>query len=138
MIQPTLLGDELETEPTIRMPGQQNCWAIVLAGGEGLRLRPLVRQVLGDDRPKQYVRLLGARTLLRQTLDRIGLAIPETRTLVVTVRHHAGYVAEEFPELCEAELAAMAALLGTHVQRLATIANGDFACTTHVPLSPAR
>jgi Nucleotidyl transferase len=101
MIQPTLLatqpGDELETtETTIRMPDQQNCWAIVLAGGEGLRLRPLVRQVLGDDRPKQYVRLLGARTLLRQTLDRIGLAIPESRTLVVTVRHHAGYVAEEF------------------------------------------
>jgi hypothetical protein len=25
-------------------------------------------------------------------------------------------------------------LLGTHVQRLATIANGDCACTTHVPL----
>ena len=103
MIQPTLLatqpGDGLETETAIRMPGQQNCWAIVLAGGEGLRQRPLVRQVLGDDRPKQYVRLLGARTLLRQTLDRIGLAIPESRTLVVTVRHHAGYVAEEFATL---------------------------------------
>ncbi|NED60591.1 transcriptional regulator, partial [Streptomyces sp. SID10244] len=27
-------------------------------------------------------------------------------------------------------------LLGTHVQRLATIANGDCVCTTHVPLHP--
>jgi predicted ArsR family transcriptional regulator len=54
-------------------------------------------------------------------------------------QHHCpvSHVAEEFPELCEAELEAMAEVLGTHVQRLATIVNGDCACTTHVPLSPA-
>jgi len=75
---------------------QQHCWAVILAGGEGIRLRPLVRQVLGSDRPKQYVRLLGPRTLLRETLDRVSLAIPEERTLVATVRQHAGYIAEEF------------------------------------------
>ena len=74
----------------------QHCWAVILAGGEGMRLRPLVRQMLGADRPKQYVRLLGQQTLLRQTLDRVSLAIPEERTLVVTVRRHAGYIAEEF------------------------------------------
>ena len=74
----------------------QHCWAVILAGGEGMRLRSLVRQVLGADRPKQYARLLGPRTLLRQTLDRVALAIPEERTLVVTVRRHAGYIAEEF------------------------------------------
>ncbi len=53
-------------------------------------------------------------------------------------QHHCpvSHVAEEFPELCEAELNAFAELLGTHVQRLATIANGDCACTTHVPLMP--
>jgi len=53
-------------------------------------------------------------------------------------QHHCpvSHVAEEFPELCEAERMAMSDLLGTHVQRLATIANGDFACTTHVPLQP--
>lgn len=52
-------------------------------------------------------------------------------------QHHCpvSHVAEEFPELCEAELAAFRDLLGTHVQRLATIANGDCACTTHVPLA---
>jgi mannose-1-phosphate guanylyltransferase len=74
----------------------QHGWAVILAGGEGMRLRPLVRQVFGADRPKQYVRLLGPRTLLGQTLDRVALAIPEERTLVVTVRRHAGYIAEEF------------------------------------------
>lgn len=51
-------------------------------------------------------------------------------------QHHCpvSHVAEEFPELCEAESEAFAAILGTHVQRLATIVNGDCACTTHVPL----
>ncbi|OZC54313.1 transcriptional regulator [Rhodococcus sp. 06-621-2] len=52
-------------------------------------------------------------------------------------QHHCpvSHVASEFPELCHAEREAFAELLGTHVQRLATIANGDCACTTHVPLT---
>ncbi len=52
-------------------------------------------------------------------------------------QHHCpvSHVAEEFPELCEAERQAMSEVLGTHVQRLATIVNGDCACTTHVPLT---
>jgi predicted ArsR family transcriptional regulator len=52
-------------------------------------------------------------------------------------QHHCpvSHVAEEFPELCDAEQQAMAEVLGTHVQRLATIVNGDCACTTHVPLT---
>ncbi|BBZ75730.1 transcriptional regulator [Mycolicibacterium anyangense] len=55
-------------------------------------------------------------------------------------QHHCpvSHVAEEFPELCEAEQQAMSEILGTHVQRLATIANGDCACTTHVPLNPGQ
>ncbi|MCV7344154.1 helix-turn-helix transcriptional regulator [Mycolicibacterium rhodesiae] len=55
-------------------------------------------------------------------------------------QHHCpvSHVAEEFPELCEAEKEAMSEILGTHVQRLATIANGDCACTTHVPLTPVH
>jgi predicted ArsR family transcriptional regulator len=43
------------------------------------------------------------------------------------------HVAHEFPQLCEAETAAIGELLGTHVQRLATIAHGDGVCTTCIP-----
>ena len=43
------------------------------------------------------------------------------------------HVAAEFPELCEAETRAFAEVLGSHVQRLATIAHGDGVCTTHIP-----
>ena len=52
-------------------------------------------------------------------------------------QHHCpvSHVAEEFPELCEAEKQAISEVLGTHVQRLASIVHGDCACTTHVPLN---
>lgn len=43
------------------------------------------------------------------------------------------HVAAEFPQLCEAETQVFAQLLGSHVQRLATIAHGDGVCTTHLP-----
>ncbi len=50
-------------------------------------------------------------------------------------QHHCpvAHVAEEFPQLCEAETEFFAELLGTHVQRLATIAHGDGVCTTFIP-----
>jgi len=51
-------------------------------------------------------------------------------------QHHCpvSHVAAEFPELCEAEQQAISEVLGSHVQLLASIVNGDCACTTHVPL----
>jgi predicted ArsR family transcriptional regulator len=50
-------------------------------------------------------------------------------------QHHCpvAHVAAEFPQLCEAETAVIGRLVGTHVQRLATIAHGDGICTTHIP-----
>src|SRR5436190_325794 len=44
--------------------------AVVLAGGDGTRLRSLTRQLAGDDRPKQFCHLLGAETLLGVAPDR--------------------------------------------------------------------
>ena len=66
-----------------RSSGGNSAWAIVLAGGEGTRLRPLVERIHADGRPKQYAVLVGSRSLLRQTLDRVALAVPPERTLVV-------------------------------------------------------
>lgn len=50
-------------------------------------------------------------------------------------QHHCpiAHVAAVFPQLCEAETQAFSRLLGTHVQRLATIAHGDGVCTTYIP-----
>ena len=44
------------------------------------------------------------------------------------------HVAEAHHELCEAETRVFSELLGVHVQRLATLAGGGHACTTHIPL----
>ena len=53
-------------------------------------------------------------------------------------QHHCpiAHVAAEFPDLCEAETAVFSKTLGTHVQRLATIAHGDGVCTTFIPKTP--
>jgi len=50
-------------------------------------------------------------------------------------QHHCpvAHVAAEFPQLCEAETKVISTLVGTHVQRLATIAHGDGVCTTYIP-----
>ncbi|MEI4271399.1 metalloregulator ArsR/SmtB family transcription factor [Klenkia sp. LSe6-5] len=55
-------------------------------------------------------------------------------------QHHCpvAHVAAEFPQLCEAETAVIGRLVGTHVQRLATIAHGDGICTTHIPGNTSR
>lgn len=75
-------------------------------------------------------------------LTRAGYATTATRVGgpikgIEICQHHCpvSHVAEEFPELCEAEKQAISEVLGTHVQRLASIVNGDCACTTHVPLN---
>jgi predicted ArsR family transcriptional regulator len=50
-------------------------------------------------------------------------------------QHHCpvAAVAAAFPELCIAETEVFSKMLGSHVQRLATIAHGDGVCTTHIP-----
>jgi predicted ArsR family transcriptional regulator len=78
---------------------------------------------------------------LADLLTREGYAASTRRLAEVSgsgtqlCQHHCpvAHVAAEFPELCDAETAAFAEVLGTHVQRLATIAGGHNVCTTHVP-----
>ena len=79
----------------IEPPQKGSLWAVILAGGEGLRLRPLTRHLYGDERPKQFAAVVGARSLLRQTLDRVGLLVPPERTVVVTLASHAHFVEAE-------------------------------------------
>jgi mannose-1-phosphate guanylyltransferase len=66
---------------------------IILAGGDGTRLRPLTRRIAGDERPKQFCRLLDRETLLEQTVRRAGRLIPPEQTVAVVVRAHERYYA---------------------------------------------
>jgi mannose-1-phosphate guanylyltransferase len=70
-------------------------WTIVLAGGDGTRLRRLVRRIHGDERPKQFAAVASRRSLLRETLDRAALLSPCDRTVIVAKADHARYLVEE-------------------------------------------
>jgi predicted ArsR family transcriptional regulator len=117
-----------------------------------------LREIGGDDAVRTFARrridtILAGVTDgshdVESTADRVAGALTKAGYATTTTpvsgpihgiqlcQHHCpvSHVAEEFPELCETEREAFAEILGTHVQRLATIVNGDCACTTHVPLT---
>jgi len=65
---------------------------VILAGGDGTRLQSMTRAITGDNRPKQFVPVIGGSTLLDQTRCRVALSVLPTRTLfVVTERHRRFY-----------------------------------------------
>ena len=68
--------------------GAKSWWALVLAGGDGVRLRALTRRIAGDERPKQFCDILGQATVLEQTITRAEMVIPSDQILVAVVRAH--------------------------------------------------
>jgi mannose-1-phosphate guanylyltransferase len=66
-------------------------WALILAGGDGARLRALTRQIAGDPRPKQFCPLLDGETLLDRTRRRVDLFTRPDRQVVVVTRSHEAY-----------------------------------------------
>ena len=64
-------------------------WNLALAGGEGTRLAAYVERKLGLRTPKQYCRLLGTRSMLEHTLDRVTQLAPTSRTMTVIGTNHA-------------------------------------------------
>ena len=65
-----------------------NLWSIILAGGEGERLRPFVQRWLGRHRPKQYCTFIGSRSMFQHTLDRADLlSSPDHRVTVIAKSH---------------------------------------------------
>lgn len=63
-------------------------WTIVLAAGDGRRLRTLTADVNGDYTPKQFCSLRGERSLLEDALARAGRLVPRERTIVVVAAAH--------------------------------------------------
>lgn len=70
-------------------------WPVVLAGGEGQRVGPLVRRWLGRHRPKQYCTFTGTRSMFQHTVDRaLQLAPPERIVTVIARSHQADVLAQ--------------------------------------------
>jgi mannose-1-phosphate guanylyltransferase len=61
---------------------------IVLAAGDGTRMREFVQRLRGDDLPKQYVNFIGKRSMLEHTFQRADKLIPAQRLFTVVAREH--------------------------------------------------
>ena len=91
----------------------QQAWAVVLAGGDGTRLRTLTRFIAGDDRPKQFCALYGGRTLLAQTRSRLAPAIAPERTLFTVVKAHERFYRDELADVKPSRLVVQPSNKGT-------------------------
>ncbi len=78
---------------------RQQAWAVVLAGGDGTRLRSLTQLISGEDRPKQFCHVYGGKTLLAQTRARWAGAIHPERTAFVLVKTHERFYTSELGDV---------------------------------------
>ena len=59
---------------SVSAPLESSDWTLALAGGDGVRLADYVERRFGQRMPKQYCCLLGKRSMLEHTLDRLNQA----------------------------------------------------------------
>lgn len=71
-----------------------NTYAVILAGGSGSRLWPLSR----TNHPKQFLPILGTKTMLQQTVDRVN-ALGISSLIIVCNEEHRFLVAEQLKEI---------------------------------------
>ncbi len=74
-------------------------WAVVLAGGEGERLKELTQVVTGESRPKQFCPFFGGRSLLAHTRERIAPIFHEDRTVFALTHSHRAHYRHELQDV---------------------------------------
>jgi mannose-1-phosphate guanylyltransferase len=88
-------------------------WTIILAGGDGTRLRSLTERITGDDRPKQFCAFVDGETLLERTRSRVELFTRPDHQVVVVTRSHARFWQALRGELAPGRLVVQPSNLGT-------------------------
>ncbi|MEJ7839360.1 MAG: sugar phosphate nucleotidyltransferase, partial [Thermomicrobiales bacterium] len=76
-------------------PAAAPFWAVIPAGGSGTRLWPLSRSA----RPKYLLQLLGNKTLLQQTFDRLLRLTTPDHILIICGAAHAEAIQQQLPNL---------------------------------------
>ena len=72
--------------------------AFLLAGGDGTRLQSLTRKIDGDQRPKQFSKIFGGKSLLTHTRDRLRPIFADDRVASGIVRSNADDLARLPPD----------------------------------------
>ena len=80
---------------TVQRTAKRPVWSIVLAGGEGERVKPLVLRWLGRHQPKQYCTFVGNRSMFQHTVERATTLTSPERTVVVAALHHHSQVSSQ-------------------------------------------
>lgn len=70
-------------------------YAVIMAGGVGTRFWPSSRK----QKPKQFLNLIGDRSMIQATVDRISPLIPASRILIVTNEDYVPLVQEQLPDI---------------------------------------
>lgn len=76
-------------------------WTLALAGGEGVRLSDYVKRRFGSWIPKQYCKLLGSRSMLEHTLERLNKITPPERTFAVIGTNHGDHAYPQLAHRCD-------------------------------------
>src|SRR3984893_1907870 len=95
--------------------GSRHHWAVMLAGGDGIRLQSLTLKIAGDSRPKQFCSIFGGESLLAQTRARLGSLFHADRELFVVTRAHETYYHEELRNVDGSRIIAQPLNRGTGV-----------------------
>jgi mannose-1-phosphate guanylyltransferase len=74
-------------------------WAVILAGGDGVRLREFSYKVSGDRRPKQFCEFFGGKSLLAHTRDRLQPLFLDENTFFVLNHAHRVYYGRELADV---------------------------------------
>ncbi len=70
-------------------------WGIILAAGKGARLQKYIKSIYGYERPKQFCSIIGTRSMLRHTIDRVKPFFLQKKILTVIIRDYLAYIREE-------------------------------------------
>lgn len=75
---------------------EKNC-ILIMAGGKGTRFWPKST----EEKPKQFLNLIGNKTMIQETFERVNKKIPNTQIFVVTCERYKKIVQEQLPNIPE-------------------------------------
>ena len=90
-------------------------WAVLLAGGDGIRLRDLTLRIAGDSRPKQFCPILGRKSLFQQTRERVAPLFIRDRQVFVLSRAHERYYSGDLTDTTDSCVIAQPLNRGTGI-----------------------